>query len=197
MKRVRSIALAVLLSLSLLPALCVPAAASAASDVLALVNSERAAQGLAALTGNNQALNRAAQKRAQEIAVSFSHNRPDGTQFSTVFGEYGLRYTSCAENIAYGYADAAAVMEGWMNSSGHRANILGGRYTEIGIGVHEQGGRYYWAQLFSGGGTAADSSPAGNQNTGASLWVRAVSLLRSLLPMLRIPKAISDFFAKK
>ena len=91
----------------------------------------------------------AANVRAQEIVNSFSHTRPDGSSFSTVLSQNGVSYRGSGENIAYGQRTAAEVMDGWMNSSGHRANILNGNYTNIGVGFYESNGVKYWVQLFT------------------------------------------------
>lgn len=121
---------------------------SAVAEVLSLVNSERAKAGLAPLTLNEKAVE-AAQTRAAEIQTSFSHTRPDGRSFSTALTEAGVTYRASGENIAYGQTSAAQVMNSWMNSSGHRANILNSGYTEIGIGhVKSASGTDYWVQLF-------------------------------------------------
>ncbi|MCC8083808.1 MAG: CAP domain-containing protein, partial [Clostridium sp.] len=90
-----------------------------------------------------------AQTRAREIEKSFSHTRPDGSSFNTALTEAGVSFRGAGENIAYGQTTPQQVMEGWMNSSGHRANILNANYTSIGVGHYKNGaGVDYWAQLF-------------------------------------------------
>ncbi len=121
---------------------------SYADQVLKLVNQERAKAGLSALT-TNSTLTAAANKRAQETAKSFSHTRPDGSSFSTVLKEYGISYRTSGENIAYGQKTPQEVVTGWMNSAGHRANILNGNFGKIGIGVYKSNGVIYWSQLFT------------------------------------------------
>lgn len=117
-------------------------------QVVRLVNEERAKAGLPALTVDAGASN-AAQVRAKEIAVSFSHTRPNGSSFSTALTEAGAGFRGAGENIAYGQTTPEKVMEGWMNSSGHRANILNGNYTAIGVGHYKNSsGVDYWTQLF-------------------------------------------------
>ncbi len=117
-------------------------------QVLDLVNEERAKAGVSPLTLNQKAVS-AAQVRAQEIAVNFSHTRPDGTGYSTALKAAGLNFTRSGENIAYGQRSAEAVMNSWMNSSGHRANILSSQYDSIGIGHYQNAsGVNYWVQLF-------------------------------------------------
>ena len=119
-----------------------------ASQVAALVNAVRAQHGLAALTVDTK-VQRAAQVRAVETAQSFSHTRPNGSSFSTALTEAGVTYRTAGENIAYGQSTPQAVVDAWMNSSGHRANILSSSYTTIGVGYTVVNGTAYWAQLFT------------------------------------------------
>ncbi len=117
-------------------------------EVLDLVNAERARAGVPALSLHSGAT-KAAQIRAQEISVSFSHTRPDGSQGVTALDQAGVSYRGFGENIAYGQRSASEVMEQWMNSSGHRANILNGSFTSIGIGHYKDAnGVDYWTQMF-------------------------------------------------
>ena len=120
---------------------------SYAVQVLNLVNAERAKLGLDALTYDS-VLTRAADTRAVEIKSLFSHTRPDGRSCFTVLDEVGYSYLKAGENIAYGQQTPKEVMTAWMNSDGHRANILGD-YDYIGIGVYEKGGVIYWSQMFA------------------------------------------------
>lgn len=121
-----------------------------AREILDLVNKERKANGLSPVEAGNTKLNSAASKRASEQAIIFSHTRPDGSNWTTVLGEYGIKYGTAGENVAYGQRTPEEVMQAWMNSSGHRANILNSSYKEIGIGVYYKNGTYYWSQLFIG-----------------------------------------------
>lgn len=121
---------------------------SYASEVISLVNAERAKYNLAPLTTEKN-LSAAALTRAKEIVQSFSHTRPDGTSFSTVLKEHGISYRISGENIAWGQKTPQEVVRGWMNSKGHRANILNERFTSIGVGYHTENGRTYWTQLFT------------------------------------------------
>lgn len=119
-----------------------------ANEVVRLVNEERAKAGLPALTVDRGAAS-AAQVRAKEIERSFSHTRPDGSSFNSALTEAGVNFSSAGENIAYGQNSPEKVMEGWMNSSGHRANILNSSYTSIGVGHYQNAsGVNYWTQLF-------------------------------------------------
>ncbi|MBQ9228234.1 MAG: hypothetical protein IJ168_05315 [Eubacterium sp.] len=129
-----------------------------ASQVLTLVNEQRSAYGLKALT-MTASLTDGAMLRAAETAVSFSHTRPNGEQCFTAF-----EWTKAAgENIAYGQRTPEQVMNGWMNSSGHRANILSSNFTTIGIGCFEYNGTLYWAQAFSGG-SGTSYRPSGTRS---------------------------------
>jgi uncharacterized protein YkwD len=121
---------------------------SYADQVLQLVNQERAKAGLSALT-TNSTLQAAANLRAQETVQSFSHTRPNGTTFSTVLKEYGISYRTAGENIAYGQKTPQEVVNAWMNSSGHRANIMNANFGKVGIGVYQKNGVIYWSQLFT------------------------------------------------
>lgn len=116
--------------------------------VAAIVNRERAAYGLAPLKYSEQ-LSSAALVRAQEIQVSFSHTRPNGSSCFTAMTDAGISYRYAGENIAYGQRSPEAVMTGWMNSEGHRANILSSKVEYIGIGVTQWNGVYYWSQFFA------------------------------------------------
>ena len=106
-----------------------------AAEVVRLVNVERSKEGLSPL-GTFDSLTQAAQIRAPEVGVLFSHDRPDGTSCFTALDQTGAKkgaYT-WGENIAAGNATAAETVEQWMNSPGHRANILNPKYTHIGVG---------------------------------------------------------------
>lgn len=119
-----------------------------AERVAALVNHEREANGLPLLR-YSETLSEAADIRAEEIQTYFSHTRPDGRSCFTAVTDMGIRYRYIGENIAYGQRSPEEVMNGWMNSSGHRANILSNNVEYIGIGVAEKNGVYYWTQFFA------------------------------------------------
>ena len=121
---------------------------SAAQAVLAEVNAARAKNGLSALTLDAN-MNRAAAVRAAELAQSFSHTRPNGSRGLTALNEAGVSYRTAGENIASGQQTAQAVVSAWMNSSGHRANILSASFGRMGVGQATIGGRTYWVQLFA------------------------------------------------
>ena len=121
------------------------------AQVVALMNQERANAGIGGIS-QNASLDAVAQIRAQEIAQSFSHTRPNGTSCFTVLDENGIAYMTAGENIAAGYGDPASVMSGWMNSPGHRANILNGSFGQVGIGYYtdpNSGYGTYWVQIFT------------------------------------------------
>lgn len=120
----------------------------AAAAVASLVNAARQDAGLSELELDAD-LCAATQARAQEIAQSFSHTRPDGSSCFTILEEFGISYRAAGENIAMGQRTPEEVMDGWMNSSGHRANILNGTFTSIGVGYYVDGaGAAHWVQIF-------------------------------------------------
>lgn len=104
-------------------------------DLITYTNNARAANGLGGLS-NNQKLNSSAQSKANDMIARdyWSHNTPDGTQPWWFFTQAGYSYQNAGENLAYGFADSASTVDAWMNSAGHRANILGS-YTEVGFGI--------------------------------------------------------------
>ena len=119
------------------------------NEVVRLVNDIRRQNGLNPLTANWE-LSRVARYKSQDMRERgyFSHTSPTyGTPFQMIKA-FGLTYRSAGENIARGYSTPQAVVNGWMNSSGHRANILNASYTQIGVGYVAQG--HYWTQLFIG-----------------------------------------------
>ena len=120
-----------------------------AAQVVELINVERAKMGLPALSMNSGA-QQAAQLRAAEIVEVFSHDRPDGSACYTALTEIGVSYRAAGENIAMGYPTPEAVVDGWMNSEGHRANILRDTFSEIGVGYVVEDGTAYWVQMFLG-----------------------------------------------
>lgn len=121
---------------------------SAASEVVRLTNSARSQNGYAALVEDG-ALSEAAALRAREIARSFSHTRPSGASFSSALSESGVSYLRAGENIASGQKSASEVVNAWMNSPGHRANILNSSYSRIGSASVNIDGTLYWVQLFA------------------------------------------------
>ena len=118
-------------------------------EVIRLVNIERQSYGLSSLSKNAAAVI-AARIRAKEITLSFSLTRPNGTSCFTAAVEAGLTYRTAGENIAYGYPSPKQVVTGWMNSDGHRKNILSASFSGIGVGCYSKGGVIYWSQFFVG-----------------------------------------------
>ena len=113
-------------------------------QVIELVNRQRSSAGLKALRVERSLMG-SCHVRAEELVTNFSHTRPDGSPWSSVITATNK---GAAENIAAGYASAEAVMNGWMNSQGHRGNILNENFTHIGVGYYKNGGTSYWVQLF-------------------------------------------------
>ncbi|MDE5992677.1 MAG: hypothetical protein K2G87_06465 [Oscillospiraceae bacterium] len=120
-----------------------------ADKVIELVNAERSDMRISALK-SDETLNAIAEQRAKEIAVKFSHTRPDGTPCSSLLQENGIINVYAGENIAAGFNSAEAVMKKWMSSEGHRRNILNSNYTRIGVGMYTADNGYtYWVQVFT------------------------------------------------
>ena len=120
------------------------------NEVIRLVNVQRSKAGLQQLKTNWQ-LCRVARYKSADMANKgyFSHTSPTyGSPFK-MMESFGLRFSSAGENIAYGQRTPAEVMNGWMNSPGHRSNIMNGSYTEIGVGLAKnKSGVCYWTQQF-------------------------------------------------
>jgi len=120
------------------------------SGVLKIVNEERKKGGLNPVTTNVE-LTKCATKRSEELVKAFSHTRPDGTSCFTILDQEKVPHGACGENISAGYPTAESVMEGWMNSEGHRANIMNPTFTKIGIGLYKTShpNGYHWTQIFT------------------------------------------------
>ena len=119
------------------------------NEVIRLVNEQRAQHGLAALSANWE-LSRVARYKSQDMVDNryFSHTSPTyGSPFQ-MMKAFGISYRTAGENIAYGQRTPQAVVTAWMNSSGHRANILNASYKQIGVGYVTNG--HYWTQMFIG-----------------------------------------------
>ena len=133
-----------------------PELAEYAKQVAILVNRERSSYGLQPVK-YSPLLIEAANVRSSELRKNFSHTRPNGTSCFTVLKEFDISYFSAAENIAYGQRTPEIVMNAWMNSSGHRANILSKNVEYIGVGVVYSNGIYYWTQLFASSDSISDA----------------------------------------
>ncbi|KAL3665513.1 hypothetical protein V7S43_009548 [Phytophthora oleae] len=138
------------------------------SAMLAAVNKERAANGLSALCMNKK-LQNAAQRHSDDQAKNnfMAHDGSDGSTMSKRVTDAGYQWNAVAENVAAGQVDVDAVMESWMNSPGHRANILGADYTMFGTAyVYNADSTYkhYWTQDFGAGSSeACDGSDSTQQ----------------------------------
>uniref|UniRef100_UPI001FA8CEA1 CAP domain-containing protein n=1 Tax=Clostridium peptidivorans TaxID=100174 RepID=UPI001FA8CEA1 len=116
-------------------------------EVVRLTNIERSKQGLKPLTLNAE-LSKVARIKSKDMVDKkyFDHNSPTyGSPFD-MMKSFGISYRAAGENIAYGQRTPEEVVKGWMNSPGHRANILNGNFTEIGVGFYNN----YWTQMFIG-----------------------------------------------
>ncbi|MBQ6207075.1 MAG: serine protease [Oscillospiraceae bacterium] len=119
------------------------------TEVVRLVNVERARYGLAALSADAE-LSRGARAKSQDMRDKgyFSHESPTyGSPFQ-MMKSFGISYRTAGENIAYGYSTPEKAVQAWMNSEGHRANILNSSYTRLGVGYVADG--HYWTQWFVG-----------------------------------------------
>ena len=118
-----------------------------AVQVAMLANEARAANGLSKLR-LSETLFDMAQVRCEEIAQYFSHTRPDGSSGFSIYDDYGIGYWFVAENIAAGQSDPQSVIDTWLSSPGHRANMLSDRIGFIGVGYVNVDGVNYWVQEF-------------------------------------------------
>ncbi|MBE9155514.1 CAP domain-containing protein [Nodosilinea sp. LEGE 06152] len=120
-----------------------------AQELLRLVNAERQRVNAPPLVLNEK-LTAAAQRHAQDMATSrrMSHTGSDGSTMRSRIDATGYRWSTIGENVAMGQPTAAAVMSAWMNSPGHRQNILNPAFTELGVGQATGSGRIYWTQVF-------------------------------------------------
>lgn len=126
--------------------------------VIALVNEARAKAGVPPVV-KNEALLPVANLRAEEITEKFAHERPDGSAWKTAFDEFGIESEYRGENLAYGQKTPEAVVKAWMNSTGHRKNILNARFTDMAVGYYVKNGVPYWSQLFmEGEGTSIEEA---------------------------------------
>jgi uncharacterized protein YkwD len=119
------------------------------AEVLRIVNTERAKAGCGALTADNRLAN-AAQKHSADMAANdyFSHTSRNGDQMADRVDAAGYPWRGLGENIAKGQTTPASVMQAWMNSSGHRANILNCSFRNIGVGLAYDGSSPVWTQNF-------------------------------------------------
>ena len=128
-----------------------PGGSATVTEVIRLVNVERKAAGCGSLTGESR-LHKAAQKHSTRQATqdTMSHQLPGEASMGDRVTAEGYRWGGVAENVAAGYRTPADVMDGWMNSPGHKANILNCGYQNIGVGVAKSSkGTLYWTQNFA------------------------------------------------
>lgn len=120
------------------------------NEVIRLVNVERSNRGLRTLSANWQ-LSRVARYKSQDMISKnyFSHTSPTYGSPFRMMESFGVKFSAAGENIAYGQRSPKEVMNSWMNSPGHRSNILSPTYTQIGVGVAKtSSGTFYWTQMF-------------------------------------------------
>ncbi|KAJ0401664.1 hypothetical protein P43SY_001296 [Pythium insidiosum] len=129
-----------------------PSTAAFSKQMLEAVNAERAKQGLSPLCYNKK-VNAAAQAHSDDQARSkkMSHTGSNGSTLGQRVTAQGFKWNNVGENVAAGQRDVAAVMQAWMNSSGHRANILGKDFKFFGMGYATGGSTPYWTQKFANG----------------------------------------------
>jgi len=142
------------------------ALADKSSDVLDLINKERKAAGLKKVTLNDD-LNRVAELRAAEIAEKWSHTRPNGEEWKTAFSEAGVSASYRGENLGKGQYSAEKVVDDWMDSKGHRSNILNKKFTKMGVASVVIDGVTYWVQVFANDVKTTKKTPA-KTNAGVS-----------------------------
>jgi len=119
-----------------------------ADEVFRLTNVERTRAGLTQL-GRTHPLNQIALIRARETINHFSHTRPDGRDFVTVYNDNNIEFIVAGENLASGQRTPAEVVQAWMDSQGHRENILNNEFGNMGVGVTlDSEGRIFWTQMF-------------------------------------------------
>ncbi len=120
------------------------------NEVIRLVNVERSKKGLQPLVQNWQ-LSRVARYKSQDMINKnyFSHTSPTYGSPFTMMQNFGVKFSAAGENIAMGQTSPSAVMVSWMNSPGHRSNILSPTYNQIGVGLAiDKSGKKYWTQQF-------------------------------------------------
>lgn len=120
------------------------------NTAIEIANQARRENGLTDLSYDG-VLSSLAGTRAAEAAQSFSHTRPDGRNCFTILDDNAVVYMTCGENIAAGQQTEEEVMNAWLNSPGHRANILNGAFHKMGLGYYDAGDAYgrYWVTIFT------------------------------------------------
>ena len=155
---------------------------SQAFEIVELINVQRRKNNLPAVKMDKGLLD-AAMLRAAECTVYYSHTRPNGLRCFTAFPAGG---GASGENIAVGQQSAEEVMDAWMKSPGHRANILSENFASVGVGAFCHEGIYTWVQLFSSNSAAAVKQPADAMKT-AKIQVQQAHLVpRADRPLLML-----------
>lgn len=133
-----------------IPEIEVESSTSIEKEVVRLVNIERQKEGLTPLIYSSE-LSKVARIKSQDMADKnyFNHTSPTYEDPFNMMKNFGIKYRIAGENIAKGYASAESVVNGWMNSSGHRANILNPSFGKIGVGYAKINGITYWTQMFT------------------------------------------------
>lgn len=153
--------------------------------LLTETNNMRAQEGLAVLTFNEE-LDKAAQAKAEDMSKHdyWSHNTPDGQQPWDFILKDNYNYSKAAENLAYGFSSSKAVVAGWMNSSGHRVNILDTNLSNVGFGVvnapNYQGTGPQTVVVAMYGKPSSDLAGASALNTHAAPEPKKISFLQSI-----------------
>lgn len=132
-------------------------------EIFRLVNIEREKAGVARLKAIEE-LTKASDFRAQESAKLFSHTRPDGSKWVTVYDTYKLNYKNAGENLSYGIKTPEALMKAWMDSPSHKDNILNPHFECLGVGYYKSlKGKIYVSQLFYTPMPVETVAPAGSE----------------------------------
>lgn len=135
-----------------------------AYEILKIVNKERVANGKKPLTMNKK-LMEGAMRRSNELSLYYSHTRPNEESCFSIPEFKEINHYYAGENIAPGDKSAQEVMNVWMDSPGHRANILNENFNSIGIGVYKNNGRLYFTQLFADANSTTTTQPANRKVT--------------------------------
>lgn len=137
---------------------------STEQQILTLVNAERSSRGLRPLSPHSEATKVARVKSYDMSKYNyFSHNSPIWGSSFKIMKHFDIEYVAAGENIAVGYSGADSVMNGWMNSTGHRNNILSEKFTHLGIGIYcSDNGKMYYTQIFLTPKTSANSPCGGS-----------------------------------
>ena len=147
-------------------------------ELLKLINADRKKAGAGVLK-LDAALTKAAARRASEQPEAWGHTRPNGKSYSSVFAEFNLNPVRSGENVALNTKSlkASYFHEQFMNSPGHKRNLLNPDYSAVGLGFHKEGGRIYCVELFTGGGGGAGNKPAPGEDGLADVAAGVVNLI--------------------